>query len=282
MVVALNAVADEDRVDEHDWIERLRRRELVLVGDSGTQCVTQNLNIDYRTWIDDSAKAGLNAIHIWAFMAPRQTSDGKIIEQRYGYVYPGVTPWSRHRKGPAARDGLPQWNLQQFDEGDDPTKHYWPRLRDICRYAKEKNLLVGITVFFGWPKHQSDWAWHPFNIANGGHLTDHGQLIEAVQQVATPGQEIFDKPWSEAHTDAQKTQWLWERFAAKLLEETLPPGNTCYVFMDEHSYSEGNCGDHFAGFFRRRGAFWIDSQIRRDRVDAVVGGHGPDRSRIHI
>ncbi len=277
IIVTQSIAVAEDRLEQRDWIKRLGRRELVLVGDSGTQCVMQNVNIDYRRWIDESAEAGLNAIHIWAFMAPRQTPDAKVIEHRYGYVYPGITPWPRHSEGPLARDGLPQWNLQQFDEGDDPNKHYWARLRDVCHYAKKKNLLVGITVFFGWPKHQSDWGWHPFNVANGGHLTDRGRLIEAVQRIATPGQEMLNQSWSEAWSAPQKTQWLWERFAAKLLEETLPLGNTFYVFMDEHSYSEGNCGDHFASFFRRRGAFWIDVQLRRESVDAVVGGHGAGR-----
>ncbi len=253
------------------------QRPLVLVGDSGTQCVMQNLNIDYRAWIDDCAEAGLNAIHIWSFVAPRQTRDGTAIEGRYGYVYPGITPWARHSDGPPTHDGLPQWNLRRFDEGDDPTKHYWPRMRDLCRYAKTKKLLVGITVFFGWPKHQSDWAWHPLNTANGGHLTDRRQIIEAAQQIATPGEEILDQPWKGSWPDAQKTQWLWEKFAAKLLKETQPLGNTFYVFMDERSYSDGNCGDHFAQFFRRRNAFWIDGQVRRDKVDGVIGSHGPGR-----
>lgn len=275
--LTLNVSMGDDRPELDGWAKRIRNRQLVLVGDSGTQCVMQNTNIDYRKWIDDSAEAGLNAIHIWSFMAPRQTQDGTAVEQRYGYVYPGITPWARQRDGPAARDGLPRWNLQEFDEGDDPHRHYWPRLRDVCSYAKKKKLLVGITVFFGWPKHQSDWAWHPFNVANGGHLTDRGRLITAVQQIATPGREMLDRPWSQTWTDTQKTQWLWERFAAKLLEETLPLGNTFYVFMDERSYSEGNCADHFAGFFRRRGAFWIDGQLRRDTVDGVVGGHGAGR-----
>lgn len=250
---------------------------VVLVGDSGTQCVMQNLNVDYHAWIDDCAEAGLNAIHVWSFVAPRQTQDGKIIEKRYGYVYPGVAPWTRHGDGTLARDGLPQWNLREFDEGDDPHEHYWPRLRDLCGCAKQMNLLVGITVFFGWPKHQSDWAYHPFNAANGGHLSDNRAIIEAVQQIATPGKEVLDKPWSDSWPDAEKTQWLWERFAEKLLRETLPLGNVFYVFMDERSYSEGNCGDHFAEFFRRRGAFWIDGWLRRERVDGVIGGHGPGR-----
>jgi hypothetical protein len=273
-----NAATPEVKAEPSSHLMRYNGRGLFLVGDSGTQCVMQNLNIDYRAWIDDCAEAGLNAIHIWSFMAPRQTRDGKVIEERYGYVYPGITPWARRSDGPAARDGLPQWNLREFDEGDDPNKHYWPRVRDLCRYAKEKKLLVGITVFFGWPKHQSDWDRHPFNATNGGHLTDHRKIIEAVQQIATPGAEVLDQPWSDLWSDPQKTQWLWERFAAKLLKETQPPGNVFYIFMDERSYPEGNCGDHFAKFFHRRKAFWIDGGGRRENVDAVVGGHGPGRN----
>jgi hypothetical protein len=138
-------------------------------------------------------------------------------------------------------------------------------------------MLVGITVFFGWPKHRSDWVYHPLNAVNGGHLVDHRPIIEAVQQIATPGTEVLARPWSDAWTNAKKTQWLWEQLAAKLLKETQPLGNTFYIFMDERSYSEGNCGDHFAEFFRRRKAFWIDGQVRRERVDAVVGGHGAGR-----
>jgi len=260
---------------------RYADRLAVLVGDSGTHCVMQNLNIDYRRWIDDCAEAGLNSIHIWSFVPPRQTRDGRVIEARYGYLYPGITPWSRRTDGPVAHDGWPQWDLRRFDEGDDPQKHYWPRLRDLCAYAKQKGLLVGITVFFGSPKHNTpqrpDWSYHPFNILNGGYVTDRGPMVQAVQNIATPGREILEQDWSDSWDSARKTQWLWERFAAKLLKETQPFGNTFYIFMDERSYSEGNCGDHFAQFFRRRKAFWIDGQLRRDQVDAVVDGHGSHR-----
>jgi hypothetical protein len=39
--------------------------------------------------------------------------------------------------------------------------------------------------------------------------------------------------------------------------------------MDEHSYPEGNCGDHFLRFFRKRGAVWVDWEARREAVDFV-------------
>ena len=101
----------------------------MLIGDSGTQCVLQNLNVDYRRWVDDCAERGLTAVHVWAFVAPRQTADGAVVEERYGYVYPGGTPWARRAGGPLAADGSPQWDLTHVDEGDDPNRQYWRRLR---------------------------------------------------------------------------------------------------------------------------------------------------------
>ena len=77
-----------------------RGETLLLIGESGTQCVLQNLNIDYRGWLDDCRREGINAVHLWALMAPRQTADGSVTEARYGYVYPGATPWARRGGGP--------------------------------------------------------------------------------------------------------------------------------------------------------------------------------------
>ncbi|HEX30076.1 TPA: hypothetical protein ENG04_08355, partial [Candidatus Poribacteria bacterium] len=65
---------------------RYEGQTLFLVGDSGTQCVLQNPNIDYREWIDDCREFGIRAIHLWSFLAPRQKRDGSVIERRYGYV----------------------------------------------------------------------------------------------------------------------------------------------------------------------------------------------------
>ncbi|MBD3176076.1 MAG: hypothetical protein GF320_12925 [Armatimonadia bacterium] len=104
---------------------------LWLVGDSGAQCVLQNANIDYRAWIDDCAERGIRAVHLWALVPPRQKADGSVVEDRYGYVYPGLTPWARSEGPERAFDGLPKWDLTRFDEGD-TSDHYWPRLRDLC------------------------------------------------------------------------------------------------------------------------------------------------------
>ena len=247
-----------------------RGKTISLIGDSGTQVVLQNKNINYRQWIDDDAAAGINSIHLWSFVAPRQKQDGSKIEGRYNYVYPGLTPWSRNSSGSRATDQLYDWDLRVFDE-----QGYWARLRDLVSYAKQKNMIVGITVFFGWPKHDTssrpDWAYHPFNSVNGGHLTDN----EKVQIISNPGTEILTQSWSNSWSGAKKTQWVWEKFSDKLINETKAFGNVYFVFMDEHSYSEGNGGDHFAQFFRKRGVLWCDHNARRSKVD-IVNEQGAD------
>jgi hypothetical protein len=247
---------------------------LLLAGDSGTQCVLQDLNLDYRRWLDDCHARGIRAVHVWSFVAPRQKQDGSVIEERYGYVYPGATPWARRDGGAPASDQLPQWDLTRFDEGNDPAAHYWPRLRDLCAQARERGIIVGITVFFGWPKHnraeRPDWSYHPFSVLNGGHLVEARPIVEACQEIASPGQEVLQEAWNPDWPPAKKTQWVWERFAQKLIDDTRAYGNVFFVFMDEHSYPEGNCGDHFAQFFRSRGALWVDWEARREAVDVVM------------
>ncbi len=242
---------------------------LLFAGDSGTQCATQNSNLDHREWIDDCAARGIRAIHVWSFLAARQKQDGSVIENRWGYVYPCVTPWARHTSGALANDQLYQWDLQSYDDGPDgDLTHYWSRMRDMCSYAKSKDVLVGYTVFTGWIKGNHDaWEYHPFNTENGGHLTTN--LPDGVR-IATPGTEVWQQTWSDGWSNAKKTQWVWERLAIKAIDDLGQFGNVFFVFFDEHSYDEGNMGDHFRDFFRSRGQMWMDWSNRRSTVDLVM------------
>jgi hypothetical protein len=240
---------------------------LMLIGESGTQCVSQNSNLDYRQWIDDCASRGIRAIHVWSFVPVRQKWDGSKIEERWGYVIPDVMPWARKTSGPLARDQRYQWNLQAFDEGQvGDITHYWPRMRDMCSYAKQKNIVVGITMFSGWSKHEYSWIFHPLNITNGGHLTKKEDAVI----IASPGTEVWEEPWSGLWPSAKKTQWLWERLSIKFINELGSIGNVFFVFFDEHSYSEGNMGDHFLHFFKSRSQIWVDWHNRRPDVSWVM------------
>ncbi|HOJ32049.1 MAG TPA: hypothetical protein PKY35_13840 [Candidatus Hydrogenedentes bacterium] len=253
-------------------------KPLLLIGDSGTHCVLQDANLDYARWVADCAAAGLNAVHVWAFVAPRQQLDGSVVERRYGYVYPGLTPWARKTSGPRAADGGYCWDLHRWDEGNTPD-HYWYRLRDLCRLTQESGLVLGITVFWGWPKHPDDWKYHPFNVLNGGPIEDQpAPHATQVQRIASPGTEVLDETWSDSWETAKKNQWLWERFCEKLIEETAAFDHVFFVFMDEHSYDEGNGGDHFRRFFQRRGCRWADWEKRRADVDYVFDPISHDKT----
>lgn len=240
---------------------------LLLIGDSGTQCATQNSHLDHRAWIDDCCQRGIRAIHVWSFGPVRQTQDGSQIEDRWGYVIPDVLPWARQRSGPLAHDQREPWDLQVFDEGEDgDMTHYWPRMRDMCTYAERHGILVGVTLFTGWSKHDYAWVFHPLNVINGGHLTDKEDAVI----IATPGTEVWQEPMSDSWSNAKKTQWVWERLSLKAINELGSIGNVFFIFLDEHSYGEGNMGDHFGDFFRKRGQMWVDWGARRSQVNAVM------------
>ena len=242
---------------------------IMMIGDSGTQCVPQNANLDHREWIDDCADRGIRAVHVWAFVAVRQKQDGSQIEDRWGYVIPDLVPWARNTSGPLAHDQRYRWNLQAFDEGaDGDMSHYWPRMRDMCSYAKDKGVVFGITVFTGWSKHDYSWVYHPLNVNNGGHLSDKDDAV----YINTPGTEVWQQSYSSSWSSRKKTQWVWERYSKKLIDELGSYGNVFFVFFDEHSYSEGNMGDHFRDFFRSRDQIWVDWSNRRSSVDIVMSG----------
>ena len=167
----------------------------MILADSGTGCVMQNLNIGYRAWVNATAAEGHSCVHIWAFIAPRQKLDGSEVESRYGYIYPGITPWARKTSGDNAYDGGKQWDMFSFDEGTDPDQHYWPRLRDLCQRLKDKNMMLGITVFFGWPKDiPGDLYYHPFYHLNGGPATSRGDIT----YIHSSGIEIHTQTWNDS------------------------------------------------------------------------------------
>ena len=80
----------------------------------------------------------------------------------------------------------------------------------MCSYAKNKDMLVGITIFTGWSKHDYSWVFHPLNINNGGHLTNKEDAVIIV----SPGSEVWEETWSDSWANSKKTQWVWEQAQA--------------------------------------------------------------------
>lgn len=244
---------------------RYRGKPLILIGDSGTQSIMQNRNIDYRKWIDDLHVRGIKAAMIWSWMAVPQKNDGSIVDYRYGYIVPDITPWIRSDKG-IARDGKRLWNLKKF------APIYWERLKDFVSYAESKGIIVVITVFDGWPK--KFWS-HPFNDRNGGPvpgIISLNFLLKPVSYIqnllkldfldVADGRDRFwtlydykneflNHPFDEKWPWELKNQYFQECFAEKLIETTCENSNVIYELVNEGS-NKSDYDQHWINFFKKR------------------------------
>jgi len=216
----------------------------MLIGDSGTQVVPMNGDLDLRAWIDACAREGHSTVHIWAFTGPRPD------DWRLGSGKP-VLPWARRSDG--------SLNLLQFNEGADPRLHYWARLGEICRLARARGLLVGITVFYGWAKDlgpSAGWSVHPFNRSTGGFADSPSDVIDLAEE-----REIGAEAWDESWPPRRKAQWLWERYALRLIKEIAPYDNVWLDYRDEWSYLNAEAGrsePFWRRFFSWRRCIWAD------------------------
>lgn len=242
-----------------------RGKPLILIGDSGTQSIMQNRNIDYRKWIDDLHLRGIKSAMIWSWMAVPQRSDGSVVDARYGYVVPDITPWIRSNNG-IAKNGKTLWDLKRFDQ------RYWERLKDFVSYAESKGIIVVITVFDGWPK--KFWS-HPFNGRNGGpvpSIISLNSLLKPVSYIQNllnldfidiaDGRdrfwtlydyknEVLDHPFDEKWPWELKNQYFQERFAEKLIETTCENSNVIYELVNEGS-NKSDYDQHWIDFFKKR------------------------------
>lgn len=104
--------------------------------------------------------------------------------------------------------------------------------------------------------------------------------------IETPGREAIAEAWSDSCPNAKKTQWVWESYSQKMVDELGSYDNVFYVYKDERSYETGpwkdNMTGHMLAFFRRRGAtVLVDWEARRKDVDAiVVATHAVDKNSL--
>jgi len=219
----------------------------MLLGDGGTHVAMQNLNVNYRNWIDRLAVEGHAGAVLWGFVGKGTvgsvvlTSDWETEEDKYNYT--GVrksTPWKDD-------------NVFVFEEGRDPDSYYWPRLRNLAERLKSKGMTLGITVFFGWPK-SSGFNTHPFRI--------FAENTSDIMKIHASPDEVHSQAWNDDWDKLKKNQWLWEKYCMKLIETAKYCGNIWFDFRDEWSYyndDANNARDHFRNFFMRRGQLWGDN-----------------------
>ena len=86
--------------------------------------------------------------------------------------------------------------------------------------------ITATTLHDGWTK--TKFAGHPFNIANGGPLTDKTQFVE-LHDYDHEMPSLFDPQW----TRQQKHQFYLERFCEKLLQATAETPNVMFEIFNE-------------------------------------------------
>jgi len=222
-------------------------RARLLLGDSATQAPLQNANFDIQAWLDDLDARGIRAAMVWAFMAVPQTRDGRLVDRRYGYVVPDLTPWARRPEPlPAAADGGPRWDLSTFDEDG-----YWRRFLHLLQETARRDMTLWITLFDGWAKEVGDIPFHPFRRENGGPLRQ-GQDFVILETYGTEIQGPFDPDWPWP----RRNQWHQERLADRVARELNPFDHVILELFNEGEWYDSRAlrrhQEHFLDFLRRR------------------------------
>ncbi len=235
-------VADEWQCDGH-WLQ-FRGKPILLIGDSITQgWMELGSNFDQRAYIDALARRGINALLLWSYIGiVDQSTDARI-----GYDAPELWPWLREarvsgRGAPQQNSGGP-FDLTQFNDV------YFNRLRELVRCADANGIVVVIQVHDGWTK--TKFAGHPFNVANGGPLTNKAQFVE-LHDYDHEMPSLFDPQW----TRQQRHQFYLERFCERLLQATADTPNVMFEIFNEGEWYDVQrlraFQLHFLDFFKAR------------------------------
>jgi hypothetical protein len=271
-----SALAPAEWQCEGHWLQ-FRGKPILLVGDSITQgWMELGTNFDQKAYVDALARRGINVILVWSYIGVvDQAADARI-----GYDAPEIWPWvrmapagpgtplpafagmtplpARGRKVTPAQAGARSahdanqeigvpgpFDLTRFNDA------YFDRLRELLRCADANGIVVVVQVHDGWPK--TKFAGHPFNVANGGPLTDRSQYVELHDyEHETP--LSFDPQW----TRPQKHQFYLERFCERLLQATADTPNVLFEIFNEGEWYDVQrlraFQMHFLDFFKTRTA----------------------------
>ncbi len=263
-LIALGTVvtAAEWRCDSH-WLQ-FRGKPILLVGDSVTQgWMELGTNLDQKAYLDALARRGINVVLLWSYIGiVDQASDPRI-----GYNAPEIWPWARaahaSRPGSVSQSNDGPFDLTRFNDA------YFDRLRELIHLADANNIVVVIQVHDGWTK--TKFAGHPFNVVNGGPLTDKAQFVELhdYDQEMPPA---LEPQW----TRPQKHQFYLERFCERLIQATVDTPNVMFEIFNEGEWYDAQLlrafQMHFLDFFKARTA--LPLIINDDHLRTVPGFRG--------
>jgi len=247
--------AGEWQCDGH-WLQ-FRSKPILLIGDSITQgWMELGTNFDQRAYVEALARRGINTLLLWSYIG--------IVDQpadpRIGYDAPELWPWVRANG---------KFDLTQFSDA------YLDRLRELIRLADANSIVIVVQVHDGWTK--TKFAGHPFNVANGGPLTDKAQYVE-LHDYDREMPVAFDPQW----TRAQKHQFYLERFCEWLLQATADTPNVMFEIFNEGEWYDVQrlraFQRHFLDFFKARTAQPLI--VNDDHIRSVSGFRGEPQTDI--
>jgi hypothetical protein len=251
--------AGEWQCDGH-WLQ-FRGRPILLVGDSITQgWMELGADFNQRAYVDALARRGINVLLLWSYIGVvDQTSDHRI-----GYDAPEIWPWVRAarapRQGTASQGGAGPFDLTRFNDA------YFDRLHELVHCAEANDIVVVIQVHDGWTK--TKFAGHPFNVANGGPLTDKTQFVE-LHDYRREMPSACDPQW----TRPEKHQFYLERFCERLLRATADTPNVMFEIFNEGEWYDARrlraFQLHFLEFFQARTSRPL--MVNDDHIRGVPG-----------
>jgi hypothetical protein len=245
LLISSSIVTAADWQCEGHWLH-FRGKPILLVGDSITQgWMELGVNFDHRGYVDALAKRGINVLLLWSYIGIVDQS----TDERIAYDSPELWPWIRESRtspvqnGSAGHHGDGFFNLGRFNSV------YFDRLVELIRYANINNIVVVIQVHDGWTKTRFDG--HPFNIANGGPLTDKAQFVELFDY-----DHEMSASWDPGWTRQQKHQFYLERFCERLIQSTDDTPNVLFEIFNEGEWYDPRrlraFQEHFLHFFKAR------------------------------
>jgi hypothetical protein len=267
-ILCSGLIAGEWRCDGH-WL-RFRDKPILLIGDSITQgWMELGTNFDQRAYVDALAQRGINALLLWSYIGiVDQPADARI-----GYDAPEIWPWVRSapalRNGAVPRGSEGPFDLTRFNDV------YFDRLRELLRCADANEIVVVLQVHDGWTK--TKFAGHPFNVANGGALTDRAQFVE-LYDYEHEMPLAFDPQW----TRPQKHQFYLERLCEKLIDAAAVTPNVLFEIFNEGEWYDPQrlraFQMHFLDFFKARTAQPL--VINDDHLRGVPGFRGEPKADV--
>src|SRR5689334_22552287 len=156
-----------------------RGKPTVVVGSGEHYGAVLNAAFDYRPYLDEMARDGLNQLR--CFSGTYREMPGE-----FGIVANTLAPLPDQFLCPWKRVGA-KWDLMTWDDA------YWKRLKDFAKQASDKRILVGYVLFCFWytPELWQASPMHPANNVQGVGPTDKELVFTVEGNALLPLQEAF-------------------------------------------------------------------------------------------